>query len=238
MTIRGWWPRRTENRLTKLSSEALFFDLDGTLTDPKVGITRCLQYALERLGEPVPRMSELLWCIGPPLYDSFEQLIGPERAQRGVDLYRERFAEVGLFENEPYPRIHDTLAVLRQQGHALYVASSKPRVFVQQIVQKFELSPFFEHCYGSELDGTRTDKSELLGFALADSGVNARCTTVIGDRSHDAIGAQNNGLKFIGVLYGYGSATEFKTAGANVWVETHEQLVSTLGHQTLDESVN
>jgi len=204
---------------------AIFFDLDGTLTDPKLGITRCLQHALGELGEAVPDTDDLFWCIGPPLRGTFVQLVGEARADQGVQLYRERFAEVGLFENNPYPAIHDTLAALADSGAHLFVASSKPRVFVNRILARYDLAEFFVSAYGSELDGTRTDKSELLEFALADSGVAAAGATMIGDRKHDAIGAANNGLDFVGVLYGYGDRREFDSVGVEVTVDDHSQLL-------------
>ncbi len=203
---------------------AIFFDLDGTLTDPKLGIARCLQYALQKLGEPIPDSDELLWCIGPPLQDTFVQLVGEARAAQGVHWYRERFAEVGLFENDPYPAIHETLDNLAASGAQLFVASSKPLVFVRRILERYALADFFVAVYGSELDGTRTDKSELLAHALIDSGVPASDATMVGDRKHDAIGAAHNGLDFVGVLYGYGNRQEFDSVGVEVTVEHHAQL--------------
>jgi len=203
----------------------MFFDLDGTLTDPKIGITRCIQYALERLDVPVPDTEALTWCIGPPLLGTFEQLVGPGRAQTAVELYRERFADVGLFENNPYPDIHNTLAILVERNAQLYVASSKPLVFVQQILERFELAGFFRGVYGSELDGTRTDKTELLAYALRDAQAIASGALMIGDRKHDAIGAQNNGLDFIGVLYGYGDRDEFASVGVNRMVDVHPEIL-------------
>jgi phosphoglycolate phosphatase len=209
-------------------SAAIFFDLDGTLTDPKIGITRCIQYALEKMGEPVPTIEELTWCIGPPLLSNFEQLAGAAKAEEGVRLYRERFADIGLFENDPYPEIHDTLATLQARGAKLYVASSKPLVFVDRILARYELSEFFINTYGSELDGTRTDKSELLAYALTDSNVRQDQATMIGDRKHDAIGAANNDMDFIGVLYGYGDRQELESVGATVLVEAHHHLLDKL----------
>lgn len=213
---------------TRLSPRALFFDLDGTLTDPKIGITRCIQYALEKMGEPVPETDDLVWCIGPPLHSSFERLAGGAKSEQGVRLYRERFAEVGLFENDPYPDIHATLEGLRGAGAELYVASSKPLVFVERILERYELAEFFTRTYGSNLDGTHTDKSELLAHALADSGVDQHTATMIGDREHDAVGAANNNMDFVGVLYGYGCRAELEAAGASVLVETHAELTDLL----------
>ena len=207
------------------AAPALFFDLDGTLTDPKVGITRCIQHALTEMGEPVPPAEALLWCIGPPLQASFERLVGSQRAAAAVRLYRERFADVGLFENTPYPEIHDTLEALAQSGAQLFVASSKPLVFVERILQRYEMAEFFSAVYGSDLDGRRTDKTELLDYALRDSTVEPEGATMIGDRKHDAIGAKNNNLEFVGVLYGYGDRQEFAQVGAEVMIDAHPQLL-------------
>lgn len=206
----------------------IFFDLDGTLTDPKLGITRCLQFALAEMGEPVPDTQALTWCIGPPLLDSFAQLVGAGRAAQGVDLYRQRFADVGLFENSPYPKIHDTLESIAQRGHVLFVASSKPKVFVDRILAKFELIEFFSQTYGSNLDGSLTDKSELLSHALQHSAVSPGASLMIGDRKHDAIGAQSNQMDFVGVLYGYGDQAEFDAVGVAELVHDHTELLTLL----------
>ncbi len=207
---------------------AIFFDLDGTLTDPKPGITHSIQYALEKLGHSVPSEDELIWCIGPPLLESFRQLVGDERAQSGVDYYRERFADVGLFENEPYVGIGGVLQELQQRGTELFVASSKPLVFVSKILDHFDLASHFSQVFGSELDGTRTDKSELLAYALEATDIAAEMAIMIGDRSHDAIGALNNNMLFLGALYGYGSVDEFRQAGVNKWVDSPDELIGAL----------
>jgi len=207
---------------------AIFFDLDGTLTDPKPGITGSIQYALERLGRPIPSQDELEWCIGPPLLDNFSRLVGPDEAQAGVDLYRERFSDVGLFENAIYPGIEEVLCEVHARGAELYVASSKPRVFVTQILDHFGLSRHFRAVFGSELDGTRTDKAELLEFALGQTAVDVSAATMIGDRSHDAIGAARNKMAFVGALYGYGTVGEFRQAGVTRWVDRPSDLVAAL----------
>lgn len=197
-----------------MNSSALFFDLDGTLTDPKPGITGCVQYALERLGQPVPSQDALEWVIGPPLRASFARLVGEAEADRGVALYRERFADIGLFENAVYDGVPEMLGDLEASGMRRFVASSKPKVFVDRILAHFDLAGFFEAAFGSELDGTRVDKADLLAFALAETGVAPASATMIGDREHDGIGARANGLDFVGVLYGYGQRAELEAAGA------------------------
>ncbi|MEM9174851.1 MAG: HAD hydrolase-like protein [Myxococcota bacterium] len=212
----------------RMAPSALFFDLDGTLTDPKPGITGCIQYALERLGEPVPSKDDLEWCIGPPLQENFTALVGSERAARGVALYRERFGDVGLFENEVYDGIPDVLASFAAADTPLFVASSKPKVYVDRILDHFELTSFFQRVYGSELDGTNTDKRDLLAVALADSGVRPSEATMIGDRAQDAIGAGHNAMDFVGALYGYGSREELEDEGTTRFVHAPRELVPAL----------
>jgi phosphoglycolate phosphatase len=195
--------------------DAIFFDLDGTLTDPKLGITRSIQYALRKLDLPVPSQDELTWCIGPPLRDSFVAMLGEDRADLAVSLYRERFGDVGLYENSVYPDIEHTLATLKQSHGRLFVATSKAHVFADRIIDHFRLREYFEHVFGAELDGTRANKSDLLAYALKNTGVNPQQALMIGDRSHDIVGAKKNGLAAIGVLYGYGSRQELIDAGAS-----------------------
>ena len=195
--------------------DAIFFDLDGTLTDPKLGITRSIQYALQKLDHPtIPTADELTWCIGPPLRASFVQLLGEHSADRAVSLYRERFSDVGLYENGVYDGISEVLTSLCASGHRLFVATSKAHVFADRIIDHFGLRSHFGRVFGAELDGTRVDKSHLLEYALKETSVDPAKTLMIGDRSHDMIGAKNNGMKGIGVLYGYGSRDELLQAGA------------------------
>jgi phosphoglycolate phosphatase len=196
--------------------DAIFFDLDGTLTDPKPGITRSIQYALGKLDHPtVPTEDELTWCIGPPLRASFVRLLGAETsADLAVSYYRERFSDVGLYENGVYAGIRDVLTALGRSGRRMFVATSKPHVFAERIIDHFELRSHFEHVFGSELDGTRVNKSDLLEYALKTTSIDPSQAIMIGDRSHDMIGAKNNGMKAIGVLYGYGSEEELMGAGA------------------------
>ena len=199
-----------------MRTDAIYFDLDGTLTDPKPGITRSIQYALRKLDHPtIPTEDELTWCIGPPLRASFVRLLGGEDdADRAVSLYRERFSDIGLFENAVYDGINEVLTTLSQSGQRLFVATSKPHVFAERIVEHFGLRHHFEHVFGSELDRTRVDKSDLLQYALKIAAVDPSKTVMIGDRSHDMVGAGNNGMRGIGVLYGYGSKDELIGAGA------------------------
>ena len=196
--------------------DTIYFDLDGTLTDPKPGITRSIQYALQRLDHPtIPTEDELTWCIGPPLRTSFVRLLGDHAADRAVALYRERFSDIGLYENRVYDGISEVLTTLGASGHRLFVATSKAHVFADRIIDHFGLRGHFERVFGAEYDGTRVDKSHLLEYALEQSSVDPSKTLMIGDRSHDMIGAKNNGIRGIGVLYGYGSRAELLEAGAS-----------------------
>lgn len=206
--------------------DAIYFDLDGTLTDPKPGITRSIQYALQRLDHPaIPTEDELTWCIGPPLRASFVRLLGDHTADRAVALYRERFSDIGLYENRVYDGIGEVLTTLRAAGHRLFVATSKAHVFADRIIDHFGLRDHFEHVFGAELDGTRADKSHLLEYALKQASVDPSKTLMIGDRSHDMVGAKNNGMQCIGVLYGYGSRDELLEAGAQHVCATPDEIL-------------
>jgi phosphoglycolate phosphatase len=191
----------------------IYFDLDGTLTDPFEGITKCILYALDKLGSPHPSDEYLYSCIGPPLYDTFPQMVGKELTLKAIDFYRERFDEIGWLENKPYDGIHDALAAVADSGCTLFVATSKPRIAAGRIIEHFEMGQYFEKVYGCELDGTRANKTDLLNYALEEN-PHASSRTMIGDRKHDLIGAVANGIRPIGVSYGYGSSEELSAAGA------------------------
>jgi phosphoglycolate phosphatase len=211
----------------------ILFDLDGTLTDPREGITRCIAHALEGMGREAPPLHELHFAIGPPLRASFARLLGDaERAgvERAVALYRERFADVGLFENAPYEGIAETLAALRASGARLFVATSKPLVYAERIVRHFGLDPHFEAVHGCELDGTREDKRDLLAHLLPHHGLAAARTVMVGDRGADMVAARHHGLRAVGALWGYGSREELVEAGAHVLCEGPRELRTTLGH--------
>jgi phosphoglycolate phosphatase len=212
----------------------ILLDLDGTLTDPREGITRCIQYALQRLERPVPEQHRLLHCIGPPLHESFSEMLGgnDELASRAVALYRERFGEVGLYENAPYPDIAEALEALRSGGARLFVATSKPTIYARRIVVHFGLDKWLEDVFGSELDGTRTDKSELLAYVAEQLGLSPGDTRMIGDRKHDMIGARNNGIQGLGVTWGYGSEQELLEAGATALLRTPGELARLVTHES------
>ncbi len=208
----------------------LLFDLDGTLTDPKVGITTCVQYALRSFGIEEPDLDRLEPFIGPPLRDSFQKFYGfsPEQAEEAVAKYRERFQDVGIFENQVYDGIPQMLRTLQSKGIHLAVASSKPEVFVRRILEHFQIDQYFEVVVGSELDGTRDNKDEVVREALGrlsgEQPVALEDVYMIGDRSYDVEGARALGVESVGVTYGYGSMEELKEAKADYIVRSVEEL--------------
>ena len=211
--------------------DTVLFDLDGTLTDPKIGITTCILYALNQLGYELPETDQLLWCIGPPLTVSFTKLLQTTDKvliDRAITLYRDRFATVGLFENALYPQIPETLNSIRTAGYQTYIATSKPHVFAKRIIEHFDLNSLFDGIYGSELDGTRSDKAELIRHILLTENLIPAKTVMIGDRSHDAIGAKKNQLLAIGVTYGYGTEEELKLHGVDLIANPPQEITQYL----------
>lgn len=207
--------------------ENILFDLDGTLTDPQPGITRSIQFALEKLGRPVPAGDDLLWCIGPPLLGSLRKILGPDtdKAETSLSIYRERYSAVGKFENKAYPGIPETLTRLNRQGFNLFVATSKPYVFTNEILAHFDLLHFFKRVCGSELDGGLVDKGELIAYILKKEGLLVKNTMMVGDRRHDIIGAKKHGVYSLGVTYGYGTKEELVRAGADYIVDSPQEIM-------------
>ncbi len=198
--------------------KTILFDLDGTLTDPGIGITNSVMYALSRYGITVAKRSELFRFIGPPLYDSFRGFYGfsHEDAEAAVALYREYFGNKGLYENEVYEGIPDMLSHLKESGKKLVVATSKPEPYAVKILEYFGLSRYFDHICGATFDASRNRKSAVIAYALKTAGVNDRASVImVGDREHDINGARDNGIASVGVLYGYGSRDELVAAGAD-----------------------
>jgi len=194
----------------------LLFDLDGTLTDPKQGIVACIRYALSRMDIEIAPDIKLESYIGPPLRDTFRLLCGDDcDVEAAVGYYRERFSTVGLFENQVYDGIPLCLEQLRDRVKTIHLATSKPRIYAEQIIQHFGLERYFDVIYGSELDGRLDDKTELINHILKREKLNAANTVMIGDRSFDVVGARNNNVRAIGVLWGYGSEAELDLAGAH-----------------------
>ncbi|MBA4029691.1 MAG: HAD family hydrolase [Planctomyces sp.] len=203
------------------------FDLDGTLTNPFQGITGCIQYALSELGHSPPPREELRWCIGPPLRSSFAEILStndPGHLDECLAKYRERFSTIGLYENRLIDGMVDVLNSLQGERRHLWVATSKPSVYARRIIEHFGLAPYFQSIHGSELDGTRTNKVELIAHLLRTEGISPSDAVMIGDREHDVIGAKANGLPVIGVLWGYGSHEELVASGADEICETPAEL--------------
>lgn len=207
----------------------LLFDLDGTLTDPFEGITRCIAYALKALNFPIPPRKRLQWCIGPPLKHSFSILMNSSDdslAEEALAKYRERYATTGLFENRVYPEMPGILRAFADKGHTLYVATSKPEIYAKQIVAHFDLERYFKRIHGSCLDGTRSDKRDLVSNILRIEALEPSQTLMIGDRKHDMIGANGNGIRGLGVLWGYGTREELESSGAVTCVASPRDLVT------------
>lgn len=208
----------------------IFFDLDGTLTDPQEGITNCVKYALESFGIYEADYSMLLRFIGPPLVDSFHDFYGfdEEKALRAVEKYRERFSSVGLFENKVYDGIYDMLRKLVDSGHVLVLATSKPKVYADRIMARYRLRPYFRLICGSELDGTRNNKDEVIEYAIEKLKCPRERIIMVGDRRHDIAGAKKCGIASCGVRFGYAEPGEIEAAGADFIADNTEELLSVL----------
>jgi len=208
-----------------MTAGTALFDLDGTLTDPAIGITSCIAHALESLGAPVPARDELKDWIGAPLRESFADFLSSERlADEALALYWGRFADVGLYENTPYPGIEAALASIRSSVGRTFVVTSKPTVFARQIAEHFGLDAYFDEVHGSELDGRFVDKSDLLAHVISRHRLDADTATMIGDRRFDVRAAKRQGTRSIGVLWGFGDRAELEEAGADLLCPTVDDL--------------
>lgn len=208
------------------SFKYIFFDLDGTLTNPAEGITNSVAHALKYYGISVSDKTQLYKFIGPPLAQSFSEFYGfsPDKAKEAVDKYREYFADTGIFENKVYDYIPEVLSKLKKAGFSLAMATSKPEVFAKRIADKFELTQYFDFIGGSLLDNSRTDKGEVIEYVLSSLKADREKTIMVGDRSHDILGAKKCSVKSVGVLYGFGNREELEKAGADYIAETPTQL--------------
>lgn len=198
--------------------EYILFDLDGTLTDPGPGITNSVMYALAKYDIKVADRRELYKFIGPPLRESFEKYFGlsEEGSKKAVEYYREYYRDKGIFENSVYEGIGDLLKGLKGKGAALLLATSKPEVFAKRILEHFGLAGYFTCIAGSNLDGTRVEKDEVIKYALESCNIAVLSSAImVGDREHDIIGAKKAGISSLGVLFGYGSRRELEEAGAD-----------------------
>ena len=209
--------------------KAILFDLDGTLTESGEGITKCVQYALEKLGKQESDLKKLEVFIGPPLMEQFMKYAGldEETARRAVEYYRERYSTTGIFENRPYPGVEEMLQELKRKKYLLAVASSKPEYFVKQILDYFHLTEYFDEIVGSELNGSRTNKTEVIEETLRRLGLDKHREQVImvGDKEHDVLGARAAGLECVAVSYGYGTEEELTAAQPLQKVSSTEEIL-------------
>lgn len=204
-------------------TDNVLFDLDGTLTDPGEGITNSVIFSLEKFGISVSDRSELYKFIGPPLLYSYREYYGfsESDAKLALKYYREYFSEKGIFENRMYDGVTDMLGKLRENGIRLTVATSKPEPFAVKIIEHFGLSEYFSLVAGATMDEKRSEKYEVIEYALKKLQLKDKTHCIMaGDREHDIVGAKKNGLKSVGVLYGYGSREELENAGADMLAET------------------
>ena len=214
-----------------MKDDVLLFDLDGTLTDPKPGIVGCIRFALDQLAIACPGDIVLAGFIGPPLRETFASLLGTDEAdpiEQAMALYRLRFAETGLYQNQVYDGVRTMLERAAVSAAAMYVATSKPAIYADRIVKHFGLAGHFHKVYGPELDGRHDNKAELLAHLLAEERIAPDAAVMIGDRAADVRAAKANGLKSVGVLWGYGSQTELVDAGADILFHTPHDLADHL----------
>ena len=211
--------------------EYILMDLDGTLTDSKEGITKCLQYALEYFGVEVDDLSTLEKYIGPPLEQTFREGFGfgKEQAELAVEKYRERFVPIGMHENQLYAGMEDALQRLRESGKVLIVATSKPEKFAVTILKHFGIDGYFDDICGADPETNRNKKAEVIRYALEKHELNDLSDVLmVGDRKYDVEGAKECGLSCMGVLYGFGNREELEEAGAEYIAETVEDMVQIL----------
>lgn len=207
-----------------MTQKAVFFDLDGTLTDSGEGIINCATLALEHFGLPVPSREEMGVFVGPPLDQTFIQFGVPEdQAMEAVRIFRSRYLVVGKYENHPYPGIHTLLESLKKQGHRLFVATSKPEETAVDILHKFELAQYFEEICGASFDHSRLHKADVIAYLLSKIGTPENIL-MVGDTEFDVLGAAAHGIPTIGVAWGYGKVEAMKEAGAVAIANTMDEL--------------
>lgn len=207
--------------------DTIFFDLDGTLTDPGLGITNSVAYALRQTGREVPPREELYAYIGPPLMEQFQSVYGIslEEARAMTDQFRVYFQDKGILENQLYDGIPEALQALKDAGATLVVATSKPEVFAERVLERFGLRQYFTIVAGSTMDESRTNKADVIAYAMEKLGRPVGRALMVGDRKHDVLGAKAHGIPTVGALYGYGSREELTEAGAVAIADTVADLV-------------
>lgn len=207
-----------------MTPKAILFDLDGTLTDSGEGIINCATLALEHFGLPVPSRKEMGVFIGPPLDQTFLKFGVPEdKTDEAIKVFRSRYLVLGKFENTPYPGVHQLLKRLKEQGHRLFVATSKPEETAVEILLKFELAPYFEQICGATFDHTRVHKADVIDYLLQKIGAPENML-MVGDTEFDVLGAAHHGIATIGVSWGYGKVEAMESAGAIAVAHTMDEL--------------
>jgi phosphoglycolate phosphatase len=211
--------------------EYILFDLDGTLTDSGEGIAKSVQYALEYFDIIVDDLKELNRFIGPPLKDSFKKFYNfdDEKAELGMKKYRERYADTGIYENSLYDGIIELLEALKKNNKKIILATSKPEVYAKQILKYFNIDSYFNFVAGADFEETRVNKGDVIKYALEGAEISDLSKVImIGDREHDVIGAKENNIKVIGVLYGYGDVIELTQARADYIAKSTRELMNML----------
>lgn len=209
-----------------MTKKAIFFDLDGTLTDSGEGIINCAVLALEHFGLPVPSREAMRVFVGPPLDQSMiRHGVPADKVQEAIDVFRGRYRTVGKFENFPYPGIREALETLKAQGHRLFVATSKPEVLANEVLDHFDLSGYFEQIAGATLDGSRSHKADVITYLLGLTG-DVGQTIMVGDTAYDVLGAAQHGISTIGVSWGYGEVADMENAGAIAIAHSMEEMVA------------
>ena len=207
-----------------MTQKSILFDLDGTLTDSGEGIMNCAKLALQHYGLPIPSEEEMRTFVGPPLQENFLKFgIPQEEIDNAIKVFRSRYLTVGKFENFPYPGIPELLQKLKSAGHHLYVATSKPESTAREILDKFELSPYFDIICGATMDGTRQSKADVIQY-LYDQTSETLPAIMVGDTSYDVEGANAHHIPTIGVAWGYGSVAEMVDAGAVAIAQSVDEL--------------
>ena len=207
----------------------VLFDLDGTLTNPEIGITNCVMYALEKFGITVKERKELHPFIGPPIKYSFQTFYGfsEEDSEQAVVYFRERFGEKGLYENELFDGVIEMLQSMKKQGKIIILATCKLEEYAIEILKYFQIYQYFDYIAGSTIDGGRGEKEEVIAHALEMNHIEDKTQAImVGDTKYDIIGAKKNGLDSIGVLLGFGDFKELKEAGATYIAETLEDILT------------
>lgn len=218
--------------------KSVFFDLDGTVTDPYVGITNSIFFSLESYPEiPKPLREALKAFIGPPLYESYMRHFGMDErtACEAVEHYREYYRKAGIFECDLYPHVRELLQSLSKSGKRVYLATSKPEVFALKILEHFGIRELFDGVYGSTLDGSRVKKGDVLAYALKSGNADKRTSVMVGDTVFDVTGALQNSVPCIGVTYGYGERDKLLSAGATVVASSAKELESILTSNSFDK---